>query len=220
MSSEQTLNTNQGAPAPTKLITKPISDPHDIQSPKTEFRKLNLPVPADQTEKDLFLVVLDKDSVIAGKEDKHDNRYQIYLGRSKTFKRGEAPDYYNMLVPLIPRCYATPDRDPAQAVEVPEGWLYIIRQFTNPRTGDCKTELWREIKSDGLGNFSDVNLNRFEGKEQRKATCQPGIRIIVPYCIDKQDHQLWMAFSEVQWSWARIQRMKQGRGGGRAKLIS
>jgi hypothetical protein len=194
---------------PTKFITKPIADPRYVQSPKAEFRKLNFPVPADQTEKDLFLIVLDKDLVNAGKEDKHDNRYQIYLGRSKTFKRGEGPDYYNMLVPVIPRCHATADRDPAQAVEVPEGWLYIIRQFTNPLTGDSKPELWRELYSDGLGNFNDVNLNRFEGKDQRKATGQSGSRIIVPHCIDKQDHQLWMAYSEVQWSWNRVQSMKQ-----------
>jgi hypothetical protein len=201
--------TNQGAPAPARFVTKPISDPRYVQSPKAESRKLNLPVSADETEKDLFLVVLDKDLVNAGKKEKHDNSYQIYLGRSKTFKRGEGPDQYNMLVPIIPRCHATANRDPAQAVEVPEGWLYIIRQFTNPLTGDSKPELWRELYSDGLGNFSDVNLNRFEGKDQRKATCQSGIRIIVPYRINKKDHQLWIAYSEVQWSWNRVQSMKQ-----------
>jgi hypothetical protein len=198
---------NQGAPAPAKLVTKPISDPHFIQNPEAELRKLTLPVPADQGERDLFLVVLDKDQVIDGKKDEDDNNYQMYLGRSKSFKRGEGPDYYNTLVPLAPRCYATADRDPAQAVEVPEGWLYIIRQFTNPRTGSSEPELWRELKSDGLGNFRDVNLKRFEGKDQRRATGQSGLRIIVPYCIDKQAHDLWIAYSEVQWSWARVQSM-------------
>jgi hypothetical protein len=198
---------NQGAPAPVKLITKPISDPHYIQSPEAELRKLTLPVPADQGEKDLFLVVLDKDQVIDGKKDEDDNNYQMYLGRSKSFKRGEGPAYYNTLVPLAPRCYATADRDPAQAIEIPEGWLYIVRQFTNPLTGSSEPELWRELKSDGLGNFSDVNLKRFNGKDQRRATGQSGLRIIVPYCINKQAHDLWIAYSEVQWSWARVQSM-------------
>jgi hypothetical protein len=176
---------------------KPIADLHDRDLKQKDFREILLGAKEEDAEQDLWLKLKDEDFTWNN----------LYLGRSKTFKKGTAPQKHNIVVPIIPRCYATADRDPARAVEVPEGWLYIIRQFDAPQ--GTVVELWRELKSDGLGNFSDVNLKQYKGKDRRKATGQPGFRVIVPYCIDKKDHQTWMAYSEVQWSWARVQSMKQ-----------
>ncbi len=176
---------------------KPIADLHDKSLEQKDFREIILGAKQEDAEQDLWLKLKDEDF----------DWNNLYLGRSKTFEKGKSPKKHNVVVPLIPRCYTTPDRDPAQAVEVPEGWLYIIRQFESPQ--GTAVELWRELKSDGLGNFSDVNVKKFKDKDQRKATGQPGFRIIVPYCIDKKVHQLWIAYSEVQWSWARIQSMKK-----------
>lgn len=176
---------------------KPIADLHNKELAQKDFREIILGAKQEDTEQDLWLRLKDDDFTWNN----------LYLGRSKTFEKGKSPKKYNVVVPIIPRCYATPDRDPAKAVEVPEGWLYIIRQFDSPQ--GTAVELWRELKSDGLSNYSDVHVKKFKGKDQRKATGQAGFRIIVPYCIDKEVHQLWIAYSEVQWSWARIQRMKK-----------
>ena len=176
---------------------KPIADLHDKTLKQKAFREIVLGAKQEDAEQDLWLKLRDADFTWNN----------LYLGRSQTFEKGKSPQKHNIVVPIIPRCYATADRDPAKAVEVPEGWLYIIRQFESPQ--GTAVELWRELKSDGLGNFSDVNVKKFKGKEQRKATGQPGFRIIVPYCIDKEEHHLWMAYSEVQWSWNRVQSIKK-----------
>ncbi len=151
---------------------KPIADLHDKELKQKDFREIILGAKQEDAEQDLRLKLKDEDF----------DWNNLYLGRSKTFEKDKSPKKHNVVVPIIPRSYATPDRDPAKAVEVPEGWLYIIRQFESPQ--GTVVELWRELKSDGLGNFSDVNVKKFKGKEQRKATGQPGFRIIVPYCID------------------------------------
>ncbi len=168
----------------------------DSEKNSKGYREITLGAP-DNGEQDLFLKLRD------GKHTWNN----LYLGRSCTFKKGESKDQWNIIVPIIPRIYTTPDRNPAHADVPRKGWIYIIRRCQTSE-GTMVTELWRELKSDGLGNFTDVHLKYQRGNDHRPATGQPGFRIIVPYCINKQVHELWIAFSEVQWSWARIAKMK------------
>ena len=138
----------------------------------------------------------------------------LYLGRTKTFEKGKEPDKYNVLVPLILRCFNTPNRDPQQAITPRKGWIYIVRE--SEAWGEKKVELWRELYSQGDGTYSDVNLHFMSMRhnhgdyinfDHRKETGQSGFRIIVPYMINQQVHNLWIAYSEVQWSWKRIVQM-------------
>ncbi len=174
---------------------KPISSP-DPQQNTRGYREIVLGV-ADKDEQDMFLKLRD---------EKH-TWNNLYLGRSRTFKNGESPKHWNMVVPIIPRCYTTPDRSPVHADIPRKGWLYIIRKCTAPN-GQEIVELWRELESDGLGNFRDVQLKYQRGNDHRPGTGQWGFRVIVPYQINNVPHELWIAFSEVQWSWARIEKMK------------
>jgi hypothetical protein len=130
----------------------------------------------------------------------------LYLGRSRTFKKGKSEKHWNMVVPIVPRCYTTPDRDPAYADHPRKGWIYIIRKRLD-HAGNRVIELWRELQSDGLGNFNDVQLKYQSGHDHRPATSQPGLRIIVPYRINNQVQDLWIAFSEVQMSWVRVDQL-------------
>jgi hypothetical protein len=175
---------------------KPISslDPEKVTK---GYREIVLGV-ADKDEQDLYLKIRD---------DKHTwNNH--YLGRSRTFKRGQSEEHWNVVVPIVPRCYTTADRDPANADHPRRGWIYIIRECQTAE-GQRVVELWRELLSDGQGNFRDVQLKYQRGNDRRPATGQPGFRIIVPYRINNTEQNLWIAFSEVQWSWARIQQLKK-----------
>ena len=174
---------------------KPIASP-DNEKVTKGYREIVVGVP-DSEEQDLYLKLRD---------EKH-TWNNLYLGRSSTFKKGQIEEQWNMVVPIIPRLYTTPDRNPTHADKPRPGWIYIIRKCQAP-DGQTVVELWRELRSDGLGNFTDVHLKYQRGNDHRPATGQPGFRIIVPYCINKQVYELWIAFSEVQWSRARVEQMK------------
>jgi hypothetical protein len=178
---------------------KPLVDPYKSGTEhKKQKRKVLLEAPKENGEQDLFLKLLDSKWECN----------KLFLGRSKTFEKDKSPENYNILVPIVPRCYTTPDRDPAHACLPPKGWIYIIRRRQSTK-GKPRAELWRELKSEGNGFFRDVHLGKYKGQDHRKATGQAGLRIVAPYCIDQEVHELWIAFSEVQWSWARVQRMKK-----------
>ena len=177
---------------------KPISSP-DPEKVTKGYREIVLGV-ADRAEQDMYLKLRD---------EKH-TWNNLYLGRTRTFKKGQSEQHWNLVVPLIPRCYTTADRDPAMADHPRQGWIYIIRKCQTP-DGQTVVELWRELRSDGQGNYSDVHLKYRRNQDQRPATGQWGFRIIVPYRINNTEQELWIAFSEVQWSWARIQQLKKNK---------
>ena len=149
---------------------KAIADTKMEGPSKAKFRQVTLGTARDD-DQDMWLQLRDTD-VPAGVTGS--DYYNLFLGRSKVFPRGQAPDQYNVAVPIIPMCYTTPDRKPEHAQRPPKGWIYIVRRFSSahPRTGQSTPELWRELESDGLGSFRDVNLNKHRGKDFRKATCQ------------------------------------------------
>ncbi len=188
---------------------KPISDPTRPNDNSAGYRKIDLYSQANGKKK-LYLRILDPQSKV--------NTYNILAGYTTPYKRDELEDKIldNILVPAMFRCYATPDRNPAMATNPGKGWIYIIRTFKD-RDGSDTTELWRELKSLGTGSYQDVNLienlgtdeNQILRKEteHREATCQPAFRVLLPYKVNKDPQQLWIAYSEVQWSLARIQQM-------------
>ncbi|MDW7756167.1 MAG: toxin VasX, partial [Desulfuromonadales bacterium] len=136
-------------------------------------------------------------------DEKH-GAYQIPLvqGFSTCSSEESSPRWQTALVPLLPRCYTTADADRTKA-QYPRcsqdlGWLYV---FVNG-------QLWRELKVEREGFFRDVNLTYEKGQDVRPATVQTSdSRVVVPYTIQGKAVALEMAYSEVQWSWARIDAM-------------
>ncbi len=201
--------TAEQQPEVTLEAIKPIANPFEDSAEGNGKREINLMAEADG-RKALYLRLID---------DTHGS-YSPLLGFTKTYKRDDlAEKLDNFIVPIMLRCYTTPNRHPALAANPRKGWIYIIRQRPG-KNGGTICELWRELKSDGNGSYSDVNLTAIKelkkqkkagesvNLDQRKATGQPGFRIIVPYQVDNTPHDLWIAFSEVQWSWERIEQLR------------
>ncbi len=112
--------------------------------------------------------------------------------------RPQSPEAFaNYVIPIIPKRYATARPDQAQAQELRPGWLYIYRNGY----------LWRELEVLNQGHLRDVNLKAFQGQDLRPATGQADSRVIVPYQIAGEPQQIEIAYSEVQWSWARVNAM-------------
>ncbi len=122
--------------------------------------------------------------------------YSLPLGKAATRGRDEAPTpEKNVLVPVLPRVYTTPDLDPARcAVPRAPGWLYIFKGGY----------LWRELEVLPQGRFRDVNLHEYAGRDVRPATVEKDERIFLPYRLDDEEQDIRMAYADVQWSWARI----------------
>jgi len=90
-----------------------------------------------------------------------------------------------------------------QLIKLNNGWIYI---FVNGI-------LWREvqvIRSQSV-RFADVALDREAALEQprdyRPATGQTGNSVTIPVTIENQEVTVEIGFSQVQWSWARIESM-------------
>ncbi|MDO3376531.1 toxin VasX [Geoalkalibacter halelectricus] len=103
-------------------------------------------------------------------------------------------EYPNFVVPIIPKRYATPEPDQARAKELRKGWLYVYRNGY----------LWRELEVMEHGHTRDVNLRRHQGKDERPASGEVDSRVLIPYKMGGIHQQIEIAYSEVQWSWARI----------------
>ncbi|HEC18237.1 MAG TPA: hypothetical protein ENI97_02725 [Gammaproteobacteria bacterium] len=125
--------------------------------------------------------------------------YNVPLGKAATRGRDEAPTpLKNVIIPILPRVYATPDLDPAQC-DVPRqgGYLYIYKNG----------HLWREFEVLAQGWFREVNLHKYAGRDERPATVEKDNRILVLHRINGEDQDIEMTYSEVQWSWARINQL-------------
>ncbi len=125
--------------------------------------------------------------------------YNVPLGKAATRGKDEAPTpLKNVIIPILPRVYATPDLDPAQC-DVPRkgGYLYIYKNG----------HLWREFEVLAQGWFREVNLHKYAGRDERPATVEKDNRILVLHRINGQDQDIEMTYSEVQWSWARINQL-------------
>jgi hypothetical protein len=120
----------------------------------------------------------------------------IPLGKTRSRSR-DAPRQTgrNVLVPILPRTYTTPERDPADcALPRADGYVYIFKNGY----------LWRELKINARGYFCDVNLAHQTGTDRRPATTESDTVVLVPYRVDGEVIPIEMCYSEIQWSWARI----------------
>ncbi len=128
--------------------------------------------------------------------DTRHGEYVIPVGRVATRKRDEVPVHErNVLVPVLPRVYTTPDLDPAKcAVPRAPGWLYVFKNGY----------LWRELEVLPQGWLRDVNLHKYAGRDVRPATVEKDNRLLLPYRLDGEAQAIRMAYADVQWSWARI----------------
>ncbi len=112
--------------------------------------------------------------------------------------RPENPEAFDhFFIPIIPKRYITAQPDKQQAADLREGWLYIFRNGY----------LWRELQVFSQGTMKDVNLQVFQGQDVRSASGQNDSRVIVPYKVNGGLQTVQVAYSEVQWSWARINAM-------------
>lgn len=148
----------------------------------------------------LSLVLNDSQTDEEAQEDKE--YIVIPLGRTKTVP-GDSPrparpeEYANFTVPIIPKRYATSAMEKSEGAELRAGWLYIYRNGY----------LWRELQILPSGFLKDVNLRRHQGQHFRPATGEADSRVIVPWKIDNKRQTIEIAYSEVQWSWPRINAM-------------
>lgn len=130
-----------------------------------------------------------------------DTRYTwnyIPLGSVSSSAKGQHPKGANVLVPVIPLSYTTPDAAPKQAAILRKGWLYVFRNG----------QLWRELEVGESGYLRDVNLKHNQKKEVRQATGTFDNRVLLPYKVLGEKQAVEMAFSEIQWSWARIKKLQ------------
>jgi hypothetical protein len=148
------------------------------------------------------LSLLFNDNEFDPTEDEDREYIVIPLGQTKTVKKDSSQpqspkEFANFTVPLILKRYVTAEFDKAQTAELRQGWLYIYRNGY----------LWRELQVRENSFMADVNLRRHQGEHTRRASGESDSRVIVPWKIDNQVQTIEIAFSEVQWSWARINAM-------------
>ncbi|AHK79313.1 hypothetical protein M911_09325 [Ectothiorhodospira haloalkaliphila] len=65
--------------------------------------------------------------------------------------------------------------------------------------------LWRELEAGPEGSWLEVNLEIWQGKDDRPAQCPLGARLLFPHRIDGKAFDYHLALSEPQWTWARIE---------------
>ncbi|MGM0677548.1 MAG: PAAR-like domain-containing protein, partial [Pseudomonadota bacterium] len=65
--------------------------------------------------------------------------------------------------------------------------------------------LWRELEAGPEGTWLEVNLEVWQGKDERPAQCPVGARLLFPHRMDGQVFDYQLALSEPQWNWARIE---------------
>ena len=117
----------------------------------------------------------------------------------------DANKWENTLVPLRLRRYL--DEDRRDKGHLRPGWLYLFRNG----------HLWRELQiigRYGVNLYQDVNLTEYKGKDQRPATAEAESHVLIPYQFGNKAEPFEIAYSEIQWTWARIQsyrRHGQGR---------
>lgn len=169
--------------AEPKEISKPITSSENQQS---GYRKIAFSV--ESGERQFFLKIPDT---------RHTWNF-IPLGTVPSATKGAHPKAANITVPVIPLCFTTPDCDPQKAALPRPGWLYVFRDG----------KLWREYAVTNTGYYSDLNLKENQKKEIRQATGTFDSRVQLPYKEAGQTQTIEMAFSEVQWSWARINKLQ------------
>ena len=134
--------------------------------------------------------------------DLQHGEYVVPLGNnipSEVFSENDhlldANKWENTLVPLRLRRYL--DEDRRDKGHLRPGWLYLFRNG----------HLWRELQiigRYGVNLYQDVNLTEYKGKDQRPATAEAESHVLIPYQFGNKAEPFEIAYSEIQWTWARI----------------
>jgi len=170
---------------------------------KQNFRLLHVINVGTEPEKQpVSLILSDREGTPHPKTGKV--YYEIPLGFATSNKKGEYPTGNNVLVPVLLEVATTKYIDESKSISkennsdesiVPDhGYVYI---FNNKK-------LYRELKVIARGQFKDVNLRRYQGKDKRKATVEPDTRVLIPHKIDGQECKIHIAYSTEQWGWRYI----------------
>ncbi|SEO60616.1 toxin VasX [Aquisalimonas asiatica] len=125
------------------------------------------------------------------------DRYRIPLGDVNSDPADDTERQPDVgVMPVVPARFADPEG--AHLAPVRDGWLYI---FVNGH-------LWRELAVSNEGEvFRDVNLARHQGKDDRPATCESLMHhVTLPYRMNGEETVVEVAYAEIQWSWATIER--------------
>ena len=156
--------------------------------------------------------ILSIDGVKPGKKrawlalvDIDDGQYRIPLGSVHTVAKGTTkPEWDTVLVPVVPLRYTSPEEADTseqkrrfQAAPLRRGWLYVYKDG----------HLWRELEVGPRNYFADVNLTTQQNKDVRIASVERDNRVLLPYKLDNEKPALQVCYSEVQWSWERINQM-------------
>lgn len=123
---------------------------------------------------------------------------ELPLGKIPSRPKGQHEKDYNVFANIFPLRYLTAEHRSDQAGILRPGWLYV---FLNGK-------LWRELQVHGQGKMSDIDPAGQRGKDVRKATSLGKCSVIVPHKIAGREQTVEMAYSEVQWSWARVQKLE------------
>ncbi|HHO68605.1 MAG TPA: DUF4150 domain-containing protein, partial [Gammaproteobacteria bacterium] len=162
----------------------------------------------------LFLSYVDKDGALDDETaelvkardypDNHD-MYHIPLGPLLSIQRDETAETHDLeLMPTYPLRLVRHDDDLSDTLR--DGWLYLF----------IAGKLWREIRvEERFNRFIDVNLTRYQGQDRRPANTQAQESVVLlPRHMAKysgagfsDQTPIQAAFSEVQWSWAYIERL-------------
>ena len=129
-------------------------------------------------------------SFLKFKDEQH-TWYNIPLGQTPSRTKDSRNPHHNILIPVIPLVYHSPDCDPVNAIAPPPGYLYVF-------WGDY---LWRELEVMQHGYVRDVNLRYYQGRDQREATVERDTRILLPYKMANQAKPIWLCYSNTQFRW-------------------
>ncbi len=132
-------------------------------------------------------------------QDEQHTQYKIPLGEIKTIpEEAERANWENVLVPVRPQRYTIYDQDlnimKKSARPLEKGWLYVYKNGY----------LWRELEVLEKGRVRDVNLTMYQGFDGRPATGEKDAHLILPHKIEGVKAKIQVCYSQVQWSWARI----------------
>ena len=87
------------------------------------------------------------------------------------------------------------ESQPNSTQPISAGYVYIF----------CNQALWREIRINDQGDYSEVDLATFAGLDIRNAEGLPERVCMLPHRVNGDTFVLEVAFSESQWSWQRIE---------------
>ncbi len=137
-------------------------------------------------------------SIHPGKQDYSDIARLPSTMREKIYayfaKQGWPDDWLGQL-PEPLKSMVKQQLKPYHEPKLRTGWVYIYRDGY----------LWQECQVVTGGQLQDVDLCKESGKDQRNSTGRKFHFVLLPYTVNGLEVILEVAYSEIQWSWNRIE---------------